>query len=77
VDIWRPLPRGDVFRIWSGALAGTFVLAISNPGRCRSVKLCLLTGQHTDLYTTRASVHPAQSQLFNLRACVKWLQPME
>jgi hypothetical protein len=37
-----------------GALAGTFVEVISNPGRCRSAKPDLLTGQHTDLYTTRA-----------------------
>jgi hypothetical protein len=47
------------YRILRGALAGTFVLSISNPGRCRSAKQGLLTGQHTDLYTTRAPVRPA------------------
>jgi hypothetical protein len=43
-------------RIQIGALAGIFVTANSNPGRCRSAKRLLLTGQHTDLYTTRAPV---------------------
>ena len=50
--------RGMVSRtvgVIDGALAGIFVQSISNPGRCRSVKLRLLTGQHTDLYTTRAT----------------------
>ena len=38
-------------RLQVGALAGTSVAVISNPGRCRSANRGMLTGQHTDLCT--------------------------
>ena len=46
-------------RLQVGALAGTSVAVISNPGRCRSANRGLLTGQHTDLCT---GVHPLYDQ---------------